>query len=146
MQKNTSEITKTKQLATTNQTNISKNTDGINTNRTNIQNNSDRIDNIDTSNKAYVDNKFNQLQTDIYHVRKRADAGTASAMAMTQIAAPLNGYKYNIGMGIGSYGNQAATAIGAKFRVDQDMTIGVTSSYDSQHDFGASVGTNWSFN
>ncbi|WP_156673537.1 YadA C-terminal domain-containing protein [Photobacterium aquimaris] len=133
-------------MATTNQTNISKNTDGINTNRTNIQHNSDRIDNIDTSNKKYVDNKFNQLKTDIYQVRKRADAGTASAMAMTQIAAPLNGYKYNIGIGIGSYGEQAATAIGAKFRVNQSTTVGLTSSYDSQHNFGTSIGANWSFN
>ncbi|WP_279151972.1 YadA C-terminal domain-containing protein [Photobacterium iliopiscarium] len=146
VQKNTSAITKTKQLATTNKTNISKNTDGIKTNQTNIQHNSDRIDNIDTNNKNYVDNKFNQLKTDIYQVRKRADAGTASAMAMTQIAAPLNGYKYNIGIGIGSYGEQAATAIGAKFRVNQTTTVGLTSSYDSQHNFGTSIGANWSFN
>lgn len=142
---NTTEITNTKQLASTNQTNISKNTNGITTNRNNIQHNSDRIDNIDSDNKTYVDNKFNQLKTDIYQVRKRADAGTASAMAMTQIAAPLNGYKYNIGIGIGSYGEQAATAIGAKFRVNKSTTIGLTSSYDSQHNFGTSVGANWSF-
>ncbi|MCP4956623.1 hypothetical protein [Photobacterium aquimaris] len=70
-------------MATTNKNNSNKNTDGINTNRTNIQHNSDRIDNIDTNNKNYVDNKFNHLKKDIYQVRKRADAGTASAMAMT---------------------------------------------------------------
>ncbi|MEC6899548.1 YadA C-terminal domain-containing protein [Photobacterium piscicola] len=99
----------------------------------NIQHNSVRIDHL-----------YNQLKNDIYQVRKHADAGTASAMAITQIVAPLNDYKYNIG--IGSYGEQAATAIGAKFRVNQSITVGLTSSYDSQHNFGTSIGSNWSFN
>ncbi|KJG10906.1 hypothetical protein UB40_06130 [Photobacterium kishitanii] len=139
---NSSDIVKNKKLAVNNQTHISKNKTHIDANRTNIQRNSARIE----YNRIDVDNKLNQLKKDIYQVRKRANAGTASAMAMTQIAAPLNGYKYNIGIGLGSYGEQAATALGAKFRVNQNTTVGLTSSYDSQHNFGTSVGANWSFN
>ncbi len=129
-----------------NEKSISSNTTAIQSNQQGIATNSARIDDLNNNYREYVNNKFDQLQGDIKQVRKHADAGIASAMAMTEITTPLNNFKYNVGMGVGGYGSQSAAALGAKIRINSDTTIGVTTSYDSQHNVGVAAGADWSFN
>ncbi|OBU27928.1 hypothetical protein AYY22_15680 [Photobacterium kishitanii] len=92
----------------------------------------------------YTDQKVNLLTHNIEKVHNQANAGIASAMAMTSI--PMRqGYHYTIGMGAANYGNQSAMAIGGKFDVGQHGVITLAASDDSQHDAGIAAGFGFGF-
>ncbi|PSU19729.1 YadA-like family protein [Photobacterium kishitanii] len=92
----------------------------------------------------YTDQKVNLLTHNIEKVHNQANAGIASAMAMTSI--PMRqGYHYTIGMGAANYGNQSAMAIGGKFDVGQHGIITLAASDDSQHDAGIAAGFGFGF-
>ncbi|PSU92892.1 hypothetical protein C0W35_12725 [Photobacterium kishitanii] len=92
----------------------------------------------------YTDQKVNLLTHNIEKVHNQANAGIASAMAMTSI--PMRqGYHYTIGMGAANYGNQSAMAIGGKFDVGQHGVITFAASDDSQHDAGIAAGFGFGF-
>lgn len=92
----------------------------------------------------YTDQKVNLLTHSIEKVHNQANAGIASAMAMTSI--PMRqGYNYTIGMGVANYGNQSAMAIGGKFNIAQHSIITLAASDDSQHDAGIAAGFGFGF-
>ena len=93
----------------------------------------------------YTNQKFAQATQEIGKVKDEANAGTASEMAMAAIPQPDNGYAYSVGMGVGTYGSQNAVALGAKFDVAKNISATLSSSYDSQHNFGGSAGVGYSF-
>lgn len=98
---------------------------------------------LSSANK-YTDQKVNLLTHSIEKVHNQANAGIASAMAMTSI--PMRqGYHYTIGMGAANYGNQSAMAIGGKFDVGQHAIITLAASDDSQHDTGVAAGFGFGF-
>lgn len=92
----------------------------------------------------YTDQKVNLLTHDIQKVHDQANAGIASAMAMTSI--PMRqGYHYTLGMGVANYGNQSAMAIGGKFDIGQHAIVTLAASDDSQHNSGIAAGVGFGF-
>lgn len=92
----------------------------------------------------YTDQKVNFLTQDIEKVHNQANAGIASAMAMSSI--PMKqGYHYTIGMGVANYDNQSAIALGGKFDVSQHSIVTLAASDDSQHDAGITAGVGFGF-
>ncbi|OBU25118.1 YadA-like family protein [Photobacterium aquimaris] len=92
----------------------------------------------------YTDQKVNLLTHRIEKVHNQANAGIASAMAMSSI--PMRqGYHYTIGMGAANYGNQSAMAIGGKFDIGQHSIITLAASDDSQHNAGIAAGFGFGF-
>ncbi|WP_163920504.1 YadA-like family protein [Photobacterium sp. Alg240-V54] len=92
----------------------------------------------------YTDQKVNLLTHRIEKVHNQANAGIASAMAMSSI--PMRqGYHYTIGMGAANYGNQSAMAIGGKFDVGQHSIVTLAASDDSQHNAGIAAGFGFGF-
>lgn len=65
-------------------------------------------------------------------------------MAMSVITVKQD-HKYNIGMGLGYYGNQEAVAIGSKINISNNSLLSVNTSYDSNHSFGVAAGITFGF-
>ncbi|WP_305810158.1 YadA C-terminal domain-containing protein [Photobacterium kishitanii] len=87
---------------------------------------------------------MNFLTQDIEKVHNQANAGIASAMAMSSI--PMKqGYHYTIGLGAANYDNQSAIALGGKFDVSQHSIVTLAASDNSLHDAGVSAGVGFGF-
>ena len=97
-----------------------------------------------TTANQYTDKKINQLHLDLNKVHDQANAGIASAMAMSSI--PMKqGYHYTLGMGVANYDNQSAIAVGGKFDVSQHSILTLAASDNSQHDSGVAAGVGFGF-
>lgn len=94
-----------------------------------IQQNSSRIDN---------------LKQQSHKDRRQARAGTAGAMAMTQIT-PVQGKTFTVGAGMGTYRNETAVAVGAKYVPKQNVVISLSGSADSRGGVGAATGVSLGF-
>ena len=115
-------------------------------------NNNNIVSYVDHSNQqtllsanSYTNSKFNQLDNKINQVKSEANAGTASAIAIGMIPAIPKGYDYSVGVGFGTYGGQNAIAVGAKLDLAKNLSANLSSSYDSQHNFGGGVGLGYGF-
>lgn len=97
----------------------------------------------------YTDQRVNQLSTTfndkLEGLKHREDAGVASAMAMAAITVKPN-RKYNIGMGLGYYGDQDAIALAAKINTSSDTIMTLDTSYNSNHNMGVAAGMTFGFN
>lgn len=62
--------------------------------------------------QSYVDQKASQLNSRITSVGRHADAGTAGAIAMTNIPQAYQPNQSSIGAGVGAFNGQAAIAVG----------------------------------
>jgi autotransporter adhesin len=62
--------------------------------------------------QSYTDQKVNQLNSRITSVGRHADAGTAGAIAMTNIPQAYQPNQSSVGAGIGAFNGQAAVAVG----------------------------------
>lgn len=62
--------------------------------------------------KSYTDQQTATLNSRITHIGQRADAGTAAAMAMTNISQAYQPNQSSLGAGIGTFNGQAALAVG----------------------------------
>ncbi len=71
-----------------------------------------------TQANAYTDTRFNALSGDLNIVSKRADAGTAAAMAAAGLATPSGPGKSIVTVGFGTWRGQSAVAFGAAHRMD----------------------------
>ncbi|WP_419240252.1 YadA-like family protein [Photobacterium leiognathi] len=172
IQQNTSNINNNKTNIANNSQSIEKNTAGVNTNAYNIShlhNESISYTNNHvmayynkskqyTDEKAqqtlqnannYTDQRVNQLSNvfneKLKNLQNREDAGIASAMAMAAITAKPN-RKYNIGMGLGYYGDQDAIAMAAKINTSPDSIVTLDTSYNSNHNVGVAAGMTFGFN
>ncbi|WP_419207043.1 YadA C-terminal domain-containing protein [Photobacterium leiognathi subsp. mandapamensis] len=92
----------------------------------------------------YTDQRVNALRHDIDRVHDQANAGIASAMAMSAI--PMRqGYHYTIGLGTAHYDNQCTVAIGGKFDVGKRCIVTLAASDDSENNTGVSAGVGFGF-
>ncbi|MDK9585885.1 YadA C-terminal domain-containing protein [Lelliottia wanjuensis] len=96
---------------------------------------------IQQESKRYTDQKFAQLKSQVDDNRKRADAGSSSALAAVGIPGLNNGQTWNVGAGAGSFGDAQAVAVGGNYRVSEHIAFkaGATASPTTQ-DYGAFVG------
>ncbi|RUL66761.1 hypothetical protein EKH79_02815 [Dyella dinghuensis] len=62
--------------------------------------------------QSYVDQKASQLNSRITSVGRHADAGTAGAIAMTNIPQAYQPNQSSVGAGVGAFNGQAAIAVG----------------------------------
>ncbi|WP_305812621.1 YadA-like family protein [Photobacterium leiognathi] len=172
IQQNTSNINNNKTNIANNSQSIEKNTAGVNTNAYNISHLHNESINYTNNhvmayyNKSkqytdeksqqtlqnannYTDQRVNQLSNvfneKLKNLQNREDAGIASAMAMAAITAKPN-RKYNIGMGLGYYGDQDAIAMATKINTSPDSIVTLDTSYNSNHNVGVAAGMTFSFN
>lgn len=90
---------------------------------------------------AYTDSKFANIDKRLSGVKKQANAGSASAPAAVGIPGLNNGQTWNVGAGVGQFGNAQAVAVGANYRVSESVAfkVGRTASPTTQ-DFGVFAG------
>ena len=96
----------------------------------------------------YTDQKVNYLNGEIGNVKDIAEAGTASAMAMSAISIVPN-KPISVGFGVAGYGSEGAIALGMKaIQHDShkiDTVESLSASYDTTHHMGVSAGVTWGF-
>ncbi|WP_189363348.1 YadA-like family protein, partial [Ignatzschineria indica] len=108
-----------------------------------VRSNTTQIKHINKTLDHY-NNRISHLEKTVHENRKRASAGTASAMAMSSI--PYMDYaKYSMGMGVASYDGEAAMSIGMEFKLGDNGRFRVQGSYDTQNKAGVGVGVAFSF-
>lgn len=90
---------------------------------------------------SYTDNRFKQLNDQVKKAERKADAGSASALAAVGIPGLNDGQTWNVGAGVGQFGEGQAVAVGANYRVSQNVAlkIGATATPTTQ-DYGAFAG------
>ncbi len=96
---------------------------GLNNGGNRIVNVASGVNPMDAVNKAQLDQAERNIQRRIDKVGKKADAGTASAIAqgsLPQVSAPG---KMGIGIGSGFYGNQSSISLGASRMTDNGKWI-----------------------
>ena len=96
---------------------------GLNNGGNRIVNVASGVNPMDAVNKAQLDQAERNIQRRIDKVSKKADAGTASAIAqgsIPQVSAPG---KMGIGIGSGFYGNQSSISLGASRMTDNGKWI-----------------------
>ncbi|EGT74073.1 autotransporter adhesin [Haemophilus haemolyticus] len=96
---------------------------GLNNGGNRIVNVASGVNPMDAVNKAQLDQAERNIQRRIDKVGKKADAGTASAIAqgsIPQVSAPG---KMGIGIGSGFYGNQSSISLGASRMTDNGKWI-----------------------
>ncbi|WP_318477844.1 YadA-like family protein [Photobacterium leiognathi] len=172
IQQNTSNINNNKTNIADNSQSIEKNTAGVSTNAYNIshlhnesisytnnhvmtyynkskQYTDEKAQQTLQNANSYTDQRVNQLSNvfneKLKNLQNREDAGIASAMAMAAITAKPN-RKYNIGMGLGYYGDQDAIAMAAKINTSPDSIVTLDTSYNSNHNVGVAAGMTFGFN
>lgn len=90
--------------------------------------------------KAYTDSKFKQFGEEIEKTKKFAAAGTASALAASQIPQVSQGSAFSLGVGMGNYSGQSALAVGMSARMGDYTVTKLTFTTDSMSNVGAGVG------
>ena len=92
---------------------------------------------------AYTDQKVSALSSRVDHVEKKANAGAASAIAISQIPQAIHAGHGSIGIGTGFYSGQNAVALGVSYRLNDDRTTvkasAAKSSQGSAFGLGASI-------
>ena len=85
----------------------------------------------------------NRRQLD--NVETEMSGGIASAMAMTQLPAPLPGDNYSVGLGTGFYNGESAFALGGATYLENGVSLKAAYSYSSEggSGFGLGAGFSW---
>lgn len=103
-----------------------------------VGSNTNQIKHINNTLNHY-NTRIGNLEKTVHENRKRASAGTASAMAMSSI--PYLDYaKYSFGMGVASYDGEAAMSMGLEFKMGDNGRFRIQGSYDTQSKAGVGVG------
>lgn len=132
-------------IATANTADITRNTSDIANLQQYAGNAQQAIDAGDAAtlkqSKDYTDSKFKQLKNQVKEAEKRADAGSASALAAVGLPGLNNGQTWNIGAGVGQFGDASAVAVGGNYRVSENVSfkLGVTATPTTQN-YGAFAG------
>lgn len=105
-----------------------------------VKSNTMRIERLEQQNNS----RFAQIDKRINSVKRSANAGTASAMAMASIPM-VPGQKVTVGAGVGSYGDMQAVSVGAKIAVRENVVVSLSVSADTNDSFGAAAGVGFGF-
>lgn len=108
---NKTAITNNTNTINTNRIAITNNTNAINANRTVIENHEDRIQQLE-SRKLNLDKQINQLHRDIKSLDDRLASGIAASNAMAGLVSATKDGKSMIAVGLGTYRDRSAIAIG----------------------------------
>jgi hypothetical protein len=85
----------------------------------------------------------NRRQLD--NLETEMSGGIASAMAMTQLPAPLPGANYSVGIGAGFYNGESAFALGGAMYLENGVSLKAAYTYSSEGEpgFGLGAGYSW---
>ncbi|PHM45126.1 adhesin [Xenorhabdus mauleonii] len=99
-----------------------------------------RFNNLETEMRQ----NFGKLDDKIKRVEKRANAGIASVLAMSNIPYGNTG-RFSLGVGLGQYNNGSAIAIGAQAKVTENINIRASTGWNNAENvaLGASVAIDW---
>lgn len=84
--------------------------------------------------------QFSDLRSKIDDNEKKANAGSASAMAAAGVPQVLSNQTFALGAAIGGYESEQAVAVGASYRASENVTIKTTVAADTQQGFGYNAG------
>lgn len=88
----------------------------------------------------HANKQFSDLSTRIDDNKKKADAGSASAMAAAGVPQVLYNQDFAVGAAIGGYESEQAIAVGFSARASDNVTIKSTVAADTQQGFGYNAG------
>ena len=88
-----------------------------------------------------TNSRFAEMKGEIKHVEKRANAGTATALAAAGIPQVTGEQRFSLGAALGGYESEQAVAVGFSSRVTSNVVIKASVATDSQHGVGYNVGT-----
>ncbi|MFT3966136.1 MAG: YadA-like family protein [Sphingobium sp.] len=95
---------------------------------------------------AYTDERLQQLDSDIYTLRREARAGTASAMALSSIPQPIKPGQNVVGFGMSGWQGEGALALGySRSSDDGRFMIRAGATYNSRNQGGANAGVGFAF-
>ena len=104
------------------------------------------IDSAVTRSNAYTDSKLAAISYDLRKVGRRADAGTAGALAAAGLPQAYGPGKGMISMAMGAYGSQTALAVGmSKAFSDGHTVVKLGGTYDTRSRAGGSAGVGYQF-
>lgn len=92
---------------------------------------------------SYTDNRFNDLRKMVDDNRDEARAGTAAALAASQIPQVSQGRDFSLGAGVGTYRGQNAVAVGVSARFNERTVTKFAVTADSQSGVGAGAGVSY---
>lgn len=95
---------------------------------------------------TYTDNAVGALRVDLAEVRRDANGGTASAMAMSQVPQAFEPGMGIVGMGVSTWQGEQAVAIGFSKASDSGRVIlKASGTYNTRQQAGAAVGVGFQF-
>lgn len=95
---------------------------------------------------GYTDRKFAEISGEISSLRQDAQAGTASAMALSAIPQPIDAGRNVIGVGMSSWQGEGAVALGYSRASDNGrFMIRAGATYNSRSQGGANAGVGFAF-
>jgi hypothetical protein len=89
------------------------------------------------------DSAVNRRQLD--NLETEMSGGIASAVAMTQLPAPLPGANYSVGLGTGFYNGESAFALGGAMYLENGVSLKAAYSYSSEGGSGFGLGAGYSW-
>lgn len=92
---------------------------------------------------SYTDNRFGQLSKMVDENRDEARAGTAAALAASQIPQVSQGRDFSLGAGVGTYRGENAVAVGVSARFNERTVTKFAITADSQSGVGAGAGVSY---
>jgi autotransporter adhesin len=104
-----------------------------------------RITNVAPGTQASDAATVGQLDFGLNDVRRRADAGSAAAMAAAGLPQAFTAGKGMIGVAIGTWGSEQGFALGASKVFGSSFVVKVAASFDTRGDGGANAGVGWEF-
>lgn len=84
--------------------------------------------------------QFASLKQQIDDNHKKANAGSASAMAAAGVPQVTGNQTFTLGAAIGGYESENAIAVGASYRTSESVTLKATVAADTQQGFGYNAG------
>lgn len=88
-----------------------------------------------------INQQFKDLRQTVDNNRKKANAGTSTALAVAGIPQVTDNQKFTVGAALGGYESETAIAVGFSARVTDSVIIKASVGTDSQSGVGYSVGT-----
>jgi autotransporter adhesin len=99
-----------------------------------------------TQANAYTNSFAAGFNYRLNQVSVRADEGTAAALAANGVPQAFNPGRTLVGVGLGSWGGQAALSVGASHIFeDGQFAVKITGSFDTHGQAGVSTGVGWQF-
>ncbi|HEX7821507.1 MAG TPA: YadA-like family protein [Sphingobium sp.] len=95
---------------------------------------------------AYTDSRFQQVSWDMHGLRRDAQAGTASAMALSALVQPIEAGRAMLGVGTSIWQGETAIAMGfSRASDDGRLILKAGATYNSRKQGGANAGFGLAF-